>query len=175
MIPAFDKLVNDFITPTSVTAGVGTVFLSFFTGKIAPKMPNKFYKLLDNNLIRIVIVSFLVNQQIHQPSLSVLFGIGMVLGFDLLVKIFAPDTPPLSELVKPAEEETKSSSSGGCNCYCGNVINTSSPPPGSKIQSKNGNRNNTLLNENNKWGGNDRSYSRRFGAFDTSGGMYSTI
>ena len=152
----FDNLVNNFITPTSISAGVGTVFLSFFTGKIAPKMPPKFYKLLDNNIIRILVVSFLLNQQIHQPSLSVLIGFIMVLSFDVIVRIFAPESPNLSELVKPAEEE-KSTSSGGCNCYCGNTINTSSPPPGSKIQSKNQNfgessrQNDNLASTNKEW------------------------
>jgi len=137
----FDSLINNFITPNSVTAGVGTVFLSFFTGKIAPKMPKRFYDLLDNNLVRIAIVSFMLNQQIHQPTLSIIIGTVMTLGFDVLVRIFAPDTPSLAELVKSttSEEENndKSGTNKGCNCYCNSTIYTNRPPP--KEQTK-GNR-----------------------------------
>jgi hypothetical protein len=137
MINGFDSLINNIITPNSISAGVGTVFLSFFTGKIAPKMPQRFYDLLDNNLVRIVIVSFLINQQIHQPSLAAMIATTMVLGFELLVKMFAPDTPSLAELVKSttAEEEGgtgtkgKSDSSQGCNCYCGSTVYTGHAPP----------------------------------------------
>jgi hypothetical protein len=136
----FDSLVNNFITPSSVSAGVGTVFLSFFSGKIAPKMPKRFYDLLDNVLVRIVIVAFLINQQIHQPTLSVIISVTMVLGFELLVRIFAPNTPSLGELVKSTatdeENETKKLGSGGCNCYCGSTIYTDKTIAGEEERQK---------------------------------------
>lgn len=123
---SFDSYINKWIQPQSVTAGVGAVFLSFFTGKLAPKLPAKFYKLLDNTLVRIVITAYLLNQQIHKPSLSVIISTIMVLGFEILVKFFAPESPSLSELVKSTttEEESKNKKSEGCNCYCGHTIYT---------------------------------------------------
>lgn len=133
----FDGLVNNVISPTSTYAGVSAVFLSFFSNKLAPRMPEKFYKLLDNDLVRIVIVSFLLNQQLKKPSMSVLLSIAMVLGYDLLVKFLAPDAPPLSELVKSTTQPEKKeggASNGACNCYCGHTINVPPPPPGSIIK-----------------------------------------
>lgn len=122
---AFDTYINSFIAPQSVGAGVGTVFLSFFTGKLAPKLPATVYKLLDNTLVRMVATAYLLNQQIHRPSLAVVISVVMVLGFEVLVRIFAPDTPPLSELVKSttgAEDTTQQQQNKGCNCYCGHTI-----------------------------------------------------
>ena len=122
---AFDSLVNSWIQPSSVGAGVGAVLLSFFTGKIAPKFPKKFYRLLDNTLVRIAVTAYLLNQQFHQPSLAVIIGVVIVLGFELLVKVFAPETPPLSDLVKSVtsdESGASDSSQKGCNCYCGHTI-----------------------------------------------------
>lgn len=125
---SLDSFINQFITPNSVSAGVGTVFLTIFSGKIAPKMPKRFYDLLDNNLVRMFVVAFLINQQIRKPSLSILISVTMVLGFEVLVKIFAPDTPSLAELVRSTAEEDKNSdqakNTGGCNCYCGSTIYT---------------------------------------------------
>ena len=124
---SFDDLINGFITPNSVTAGVGTVFLSFFTGKIAPKMPKKFYDLLDNTVVRVILVAFLINQQIHKPTLSVLLSVIMVLGFEVIIKVFAPDSPSLAELVKDTvtgEDSSKKSSPAqqGCHCYCNSTV-----------------------------------------------------
>jgi len=129
---AFDKYINGIITPKSVGAGVGTVFLTFFTGKLAPKLPQKFYDLLDNTLVRIVLIAYLLNNQIHAPSLSVLISCIMVIGFEVLVKIFAPESPSLAELVKSTtteeEDAKKSKSAEGCNCYCGHTIYTEGTP-----------------------------------------------
>jgi hypothetical protein len=124
---AFDRWINHLIAPQSVGAGVGTVFLSFFTGKLAPKLPSNVYKLLDNTLVRMVATAYLLNQQIHRPSLSVVISIMMVLGFEILVKMFAPDTPSLSELVKSTTGTEEASSqqqqpNKGCNCFCGRTI-----------------------------------------------------
>ena len=115
----FDEMVNKIIAPASTTAGVGTVILSFFSGKLFPRIPDKFYKLLDNDIVRTVIVWFLVNQQLKKPSQSVLWALGIVVVINLLVKTFAPDMPKLSEIVKP-EKETKSEDKVP-NCYCGPV------------------------------------------------------
>lgn len=124
----FDNLINEWITPTSIGAGIGTVLLSFFTGKLAPKLPKRFYSLLDNTLVRIITTAYLLNQQIHQPSMSIFVSIVIVLGFEILMKIFAPDTPSLSELVKSTTSEgsTVSAKPPVCNCYCGSTIHTSS-------------------------------------------------
>ena len=133
---AFDKFINNVITPSSVPAGVSAVFLTFFTSKLGPKLPDKFYKLLDNPLIKIAAVAFLINQQIHKPSLAVIISIAIVVGLEFLINMVAPETPKLSELVKPtAEDEKKSGSNGsnGCNCYCGTIY-TDKPPQGSKVQ-----------------------------------------
>lgn len=131
---AFDKYINSVITPKSVGAGVGTVFLTFFTSKFAPKLPSKFYDLLDNTLVRIVLTAYLINYQIHAPSLSVLISMIIVIGFEVLVKIFAPETPSLAELVKSTTEEESGNSGGGkgkssegCNCYCGHTIYAENP------------------------------------------------
>jgi len=129
---AFDNYINSIITPKSVGAGVGTVFLTFFTGKLAPKLPKRFYDLLDNTLVRIVLTAYLLNNQIHAPSLSVLIAMIIVIGFEVVVKIFAPDSPSLAELVKEtATEENgegkKSAASEGCNCYCGHTIYAEHP------------------------------------------------
>ena len=125
---AFDTYINSLIAPQSVGAGVGTVFLSFFTGKLAPKLPANMYKLLDNTLVRMAATAYLLNQQIHRPSLSVVISVIMVLGFEVFIKLFVPDSPSLSELVKSTTGEDASTSSQqqqqnkGCNCYCGHTI-----------------------------------------------------
>ena len=133
---SFDNLVNGFITPNSITAGVGTVFLSFFTGKIAPKMPKKFYDLLDNTIVRVIIVAFLVNQQIHKPTLAVLISVIMVLGFEVIIKVFAPDSPSLASLVKETvggeDDNDKKKSQQGCNCYCNSTVYTEEEIHGKK-------------------------------------------
>lgn len=133
---AFDDYINRYINPQSVGAGVGTVFLSFFTGKLAPKLPDRFYKLLDNTLVRVLAIGYLINQQIRQPSMSVIISTIMVLGFEVLVKVFAPDSPSLSELVKTttgAEEESGKSGKDGCNCYCAHTIHTRTPPTNAEL------------------------------------------
>jgi hypothetical protein len=139
---SIDKYINGIINPQSVGAGVGAVFLSFFTGKLAPTLPDGFYKLLDNTLVRIVVTAYLLNQQIRLPSLSIIIAIIMVIGLQLLVKIFAPSTPPLSELIKSATggnedekgktgktEEKGEKQPQGCNCYCGHTIYTDKEKP----------------------------------------------
>jgi hypothetical protein len=137
-LKVFDGFVNNIVTPTSTYAGISAVFLSFFSNKLAPRMPPQFYKLLDNDLVRIIIVSFLLNQQLRKPSYSLIIASVMVFGYDLIVHFVAPDTPQLSEIVKSATEPEKKdpgSSGSGCNCYCGHTINVPTfPPPGSKMQ-----------------------------------------
>lgn len=123
---AFDSFVNTFINPLSIPAGVGTVFLTFFSSKIAPKMPQQAYDLLDNMYVRVFIITFLINQQIKKPSLSIISGIFMVFGIKILVDHFAPETPPLSELVKDTVSLEKTpekpvAQNGTCNCYCGTI------------------------------------------------------
>ncbi len=130
---AVDKFVNRFVAPASIPAGVGTVFLTFFSGKLAPQMPQRFYKLLDNLIIRIIIVAFLINQQIKSPSTAILVSVGIVVGFHFFVKVAAPEAPPLSELVHPTDQNTESSgsSTGGSGsakpCNCNVTINLKTP------------------------------------------------
>jgi len=140
----FDEYINGWLAPQSVGTGVGTVFLSFFTGKIAPKLPNKIYKLLDNTLIRIVITAYLLNAQIHRPSLALIISVVMVVGFELIVKFFVPETPSLSDLVKTTtgveDESKKDANNKGCNCFCGHTIYVQDPqnPKSTKVVSSSG-------------------------------------
>ncbi len=129
---AIDSFVNRFIAPASIPAGVGTVFLTFFSGKIAPQMPQRFYKLLDNLAIRVIIVAFLINQQIKSPSTSILISVGIVVGFHLFVKVAAPEAPPLSELVHPTNGSGSGTGSGtGTSgkppCNCNVTVNLKTP------------------------------------------------
>lgn len=133
----FDKFVNTYLNPSSPGAGISAVFLTFFTGKLAPKMPSRFYEVLDNSIVKVLIVAFLLNQQIRMPTYAVVASIIMVFGIELLIKIFAPETPPLSELVKTVtgkteeDEKKKKEENGesGCNCYCGHTIYANEPKP----------------------------------------------
>lgn len=132
-----DDFINNVIgTKSNVTTGVSTVVLSLFTSKLFPKVPPKFYKLLDNDIVRISIVSFLINKELKKPTQSLMIGSFVVLTIHLLVKIFAPDSPPLSELVKPETESENKTGKGTCNCYCGGPIYTGAPPPKDKTVEK---------------------------------------
>ncbi len=123
---AFDDVVNGVLGPSSTLAGVGAVFLSFFSSKIGPKVPEQYLTLLDNVIIKILIVSFLINRQIQKPSHSVLLGTCLTLGLTLLFRIVAPETPKVSELVKPAvvteSNAPKHDEPKTCNCYCNTTI-----------------------------------------------------
>jgi len=123
---AFDELIKNTIQPNSIVSGTGAVVLSFFTGKLAPKLPEKFYKLLDNSLVRIILISYLLYQQIHMPSISVMIAAVLVIGTDLLIKFVAPDTPKLSELVKSTikgdEKPNESAKPPTCNCFCNSTV-----------------------------------------------------
>jgi hypothetical protein len=129
----FDNFVNNIITPNSVGAGIGTVMLTFFTSHLAPKLPSKAYKLLDNTLIRIVATAYLLNQQIRQPSTAVIIAVMIVIFFELVVSFFTPEAPSLSELVKStagvdSKQKQEEKKSQGCNCYCGHTIHVQEDP-----------------------------------------------
>ena len=125
---AIDNFFNRYISPASIPAGVGTVFLTFFSGKIAPQMPQRFYKLLDNLVVRIIIVAFLINQQIKSPSTAILIAVGIVVGFHMFVKVAVPEAPPLSELVHPTDKNKDGTGTGtGGGCKCNVTINLKAP------------------------------------------------
>lgn len=125
---SFDHFVNKIIAPTSVQAGVGTVLLTMFSSKIGPKIPDQYLKLLDNLIVKIILVAFMINQQIKKPTNAVVISIALVGGLTLLIHIFAPGSPSVSELVKPAIKgasgEEESHKEKACNCYCNSTILT---------------------------------------------------
>lgn len=132
---AIDSFVNRFISPSSLPAGVGTVFLTFFSTKLAPQMPQKFYKLIDNVFIRVVIVAFLLNQQIKSPSKAILISVLVVVGLKLVINVAVPDAPPLSEIVHPSDKDKDKDKDKPCNC---NISISLKGPPGMTIDQKDG-------------------------------------
>lgn len=127
---AIDTFFNRYISPASVPAGVGTVFLTFFSGKLAPQMPDQFYKLLDNLVVRIVVISFLINQQIKSPSKAIIIATVGVVAARLFVNVAAPDAPSLSEIVHPSSaSKEKEKGNGGSNpCSCHVTVNLQQSP-----------------------------------------------
>ncbi|KAJ3025619.1 hypothetical protein HDV00_012587 [Rhizophlyctis rosea] len=126
----FDEMINKVVSPSSVPAGVGTVLLTLFSSKIGPKVPDHYLKLLDNILVKIILVAFLINQQIRSPTNAMLLATGLVGGLTVMMKLVAPDSHSVSDLVRPAvsssngdgESKDKPSDPKTCNCYCNSTI-----------------------------------------------------
>ena len=91
-------------------------------------MPQRFYKLLDNLVFRVLVIAFLLNQQIKSPSKAILISTGFVLGLRMFVKVAAPDAPPLSELVHPVDDKNKDGGKDGKPCNCNLTLNLQQVP-----------------------------------------------
>lgn len=125
---AIDSFVNQYLQPSSVPLGISTAVLGFFSSKLAPKLPESWYKILDNPLFRIIACFLLINNQLRKPTIAILISVALVFGVQLYVHFFAPDTPPLSEiLVEQQQKKDDGAKPPVCNCYCNSTL-----PPGSE-------------------------------------------
>ena len=121
---AVDNFVNKVVAPGTLPLGIATGLIGLFSDKIAPKVPPKFYELLDVPIVRIVLIALLINSQIKKPTLAIIISSVFVVGSDLLTKFLAPDIPKLSDIIKPSPAaENPEKAKDGCNCYCAYTMN----------------------------------------------------
>ena len=115
-----NDVVNRYLQPSSLPIGVSTAILTFFSSRLAPKLPDSWYKILDNNFVKVIAIFILVNHQLRLPTLSIAVAVLLVFGMEWIVKTWFPDTPPLSEVLKPDEDTKKDTKA--CNCFCNTTI-----------------------------------------------------
>ena len=112
-----DEMVNSKLQSSQFAVAVSSVLFSLLSKNIIPKLPPSVYKVLDITLVRIFVIAFLLATQTKKPTLSLITASVVVLGLKLFANEVTPDIPPLSEIVKPNDEE-KEKSMGGTNCHC---------------------------------------------------------
>jgi len=114
---AFDNYINSKLQSSQFAVGVSTVLFSALTKDLLPRLPKQALKILDFPVVHIIILSFLIASQTKKPTLSVISAVSIVTIIKLLTKVYAPDTPPLSDILKP-EDKDKKQDDKKCVCNC---------------------------------------------------------
>ena len=116
----FDSYVNQKLTSSQFAVGLSTVLLSVVSKDIIPRLPRQALKILDYPVVHVLILAFLITAQTKQPTLSIITAIAFVFLLRFFTKQYAPDVPPLSEILKPTDDNTGKADNKQapvvCNC-----------------------------------------------------------
>jgi hypothetical protein len=112
----FDSYINDRLASSQFAVGVSTVVFSALSRNIS--VPKQALRVLDFHLVQVFILAFLIASQTKKPTLSILTAAALVYGVKFLTSQFAPETPPLSEILKPDGDKDKKDDGKTVTCNC---------------------------------------------------------
>jgi hypothetical protein len=114
----FDAYINSKLQSSQFAVGVSTVLVSALTKDLFPRLPKQALKILDLPIVHVLLLAFLITSQTKKPTMSVISAVAIVLLLHVLTKVYAPDTPPLSEILKPDDKDKKKDDEKRCVCEC---------------------------------------------------------
>jgi hypothetical protein len=118
----FDQMINDKLQASQFAVGASAVFFSIISKNLALNLPKGALRIFDFTFVRVLILAFLITTQTKKPTLSLITAAVMVLSLQMLGRKFAPEAPPLSDILKPEEEKKKDGEKSPLVCNCAPTI-----------------------------------------------------